>query len=298
MTHAALRLSFLALAACAALLVAPSLARAQDARALVDRGLKAFDLTHWDEAIAAFEEAYRLEPEPDVLGLLGDAYRAKGDCARAAHAYRTNLELKPRTRRKKELEQRLAEMDACVAREREAAAARATEEPAPVEPEPTSTTPSTTPTTTPTSTATSTTTSTPTPTPTSPAPLGAITTAAAPAPHPGRGKRIAGVSLAATGAVAIGGGVLLGLAAGNRADDVEAHLAANGDVWDATAADLERRGQRLERASLITAGLGGAALVGGVVLYLVGAREGRAAEGRPLVRLGRGEAMGGWSWAF
>lgn len=57
------------------------------ARALFAEGDSHFRLREYDQAIARFKEAYRLEPAPLLLYNLAQAYRLAGDCRQAAWFY-------------------------------------------------------------------------------------------------------------------------------------------------------------------------------------------------------------------
>jgi tetratricopeptide (TPR) repeat protein len=84
---------------------------------------------------------------------------------------------------------------------------------------------------------------------------------------------IAGAALTALGAaVALGGGIGLGLAAKRRSDDLDA-VQTGGNPDDLTfgeAGDLEDEGKRLELGQLVTVAVGGAIALAGVALLAVG----------------------------
>ncbi len=76
------------LAAAAAAVAEPRPADpAARARALFAEGDSHFRLREYDQAIARFKEAYRLEPAPLLLFNLAQAYRLAGDCRQAAWFY-------------------------------------------------------------------------------------------------------------------------------------------------------------------------------------------------------------------
>ncbi len=90
------------------------------------------------------------------------------------------------------------------------------------------------------------------------------------APAPGRTQRIAGIALMATGGVAIGVASALTLSArGNYKDALEQHCM--GSTSMCTAEGLKITGDARSRANVATviSIAGGAAIVGGVVLYLI-----------------------------
>jgi tetratricopeptide (TPR) repeat protein len=67
----------------------------EDARSLRTRGLRAYDVQRYDEAIDAFRHAYEIDPQPDLLYALAQAERMSGDCRRAVDAYRAFLRSNP-----------------------------------------------------------------------------------------------------------------------------------------------------------------------------------------------------------
>jgi len=87
----------------------------------------------------------------------------------------------------------------------------------------------------------------------------------------GRGKikRISGLVVGGVGLVSIGLGVKFGVDARSRADDV-AQLSG---MWDPADEDIWDDGEAAERKAIIFASVGGAAVVGGAVLYLLGSRD-------------------------
>src|SRR5260370_37159913 len=76
-------------------LLLPAPLFAADARELFDTGAKALSVGKADEALAAFEAAYKAQPSPTLLFWLGEAHLALGHKARAARYYRQYLEKLP-----------------------------------------------------------------------------------------------------------------------------------------------------------------------------------------------------------
>jgi tetratricopeptide (TPR) repeat protein len=70
-------------------------APADDLRA---SGLRAYAVGRYDQAIEAFQQAYQLDPTPDLLYALAQAQRMKGDCRAAAVSYRAYLRTGPSER--------------------------------------------------------------------------------------------------------------------------------------------------------------------------------------------------------
>ena len=67
-------------------------APADDLRA---SGLRSYAVGRYDEAIAAFQRGYQLDPRPDLLYALAQAQRMKGDCKAAVASYRAYLRTAP-----------------------------------------------------------------------------------------------------------------------------------------------------------------------------------------------------------
>ncbi len=239
-----------------------------------------YDIKEWDQAIAKFKESYRLKPEARSLFNIAQAYRLKGDCVEAVSFYRTFKRNYP-TEQTEKVDKFIVELEPC-AKQQSAAATRPTVTPVPVTepPKPEPITPVTTP---------------PKPDPgvavtpkpeitpevkprglVPPAVTPAITPAPGPEPardpepivetsSPGRGKRVAGLVIGGIGIAAVATGVYFGLRAKSTASDVE-----GGATWDP---DLDRQGKAAERNAIILWGAGGAAIIGGGVLYFLGRRS-------------------------
>ena len=110
--------------------LAPRPAHADDKRSRakhhVTEGLRAQDAGRYDEAIAHYNEAYRLVPHPEILFDLGQAYRLAGDEDSALVYYRRYLAADPEGRVVEEARRWIAELEAAIdAREQAAAAAAA-----------------------------------------------------------------------------------------------------------------------------------------------------------------------------
>lgn len=112
---------------------APSPARADDetteqARQHYAKGKQAFDLGKWDDAIAEFEEAYKLRSDPTFLFNMAQAYRRKGDLQRALDLYKNYLIENPDSPKRSEIEKRIRALE----KEMKNPARRQIEAPAPV----------------------------------------------------------------------------------------------------------------------------------------------------------------------
>lgn len=93
-------------------IVAPSVTNAADsataqARVHSEKGRKFFNLGQWDDAIAEYQEAYKLREDPAFLFNLAQAYRRKGDPQRALDLYKNYLIENPRSPKREEIEKRI-----------------------------------------------------------------------------------------------------------------------------------------------------------------------------------------------
>jgi tetratricopeptide (TPR) repeat protein len=66
-----------------------------EARVHFDRGRALYDAGSYDEAIVELTAGHDLDPNPDFLYALGQAYRKLGDCAHAVASYRAFLATQP-----------------------------------------------------------------------------------------------------------------------------------------------------------------------------------------------------------
>lgn len=103
------------------------LARAKD---LYDEGSREYAAAHYDRAIELFLGAYGLSGHPAILFNVAQAYRLQGpgSCDQALSYYRRALAEEPDAANRAEIEERIGEMERCVAQQ---PAVRATP-PAPV----------------------------------------------------------------------------------------------------------------------------------------------------------------------
>jgi tetratricopeptide (TPR) repeat protein len=98
------------------LICLPSPVRAADdateqARQHYQKGKQHFDLGKWDEAIAEFEEAYRLHSDPTLLFNLAQAHRRKGDLQRALDLYKNYIIGNPESPKREEIEKRIQTLE-------------------------------------------------------------------------------------------------------------------------------------------------------------------------------------------
>ena len=239
-----------------AFMLAASSARADSnaqADAVYQEGRRLYDLQEWDRAIAKFKEAYELRADAPSLFNIAQAYRLKGDCVNAAKFYKTFKRNYPKERN---VDKFIADMEAC--------ATKPATPPEPVAPQP------------------------------APVPAEPIT----PAPPPvtsdtgSPGTRIAGITIAITGAAMVGAGVVFSFMARDAAQQAEA--IPQGGAWDES---IETRGVRNERIAWVGFGLGGAAIVAGTVLYVMGRPTGGAKESVSIVPHADGASVV-WSGGF
>lgn len=105
-----------------AILLVPLAARADEAtssvpakaKTLAARGRAAHDAGNYNEAIAAFTQAYAMAPSPALLFNLAQAYRLQGNCDDAALMYRRFLATNPSPEVRSLAENHLATSERCM----------------------------------------------------------------------------------------------------------------------------------------------------------------------------------------
>jgi hypothetical protein len=75
------------------------------------KGRTHYDLGRFDDAINEFQQAYELKPDPAYLFNIAQAYRQKGDPAKAVFFYKRYLALYPTAPNKADVEKRIAELE-------------------------------------------------------------------------------------------------------------------------------------------------------------------------------------------
>jgi len=94
--------------------VVASVARAQThddttrAKELFQQGTTLFDLGEFDKAIDAWQQGYKEKPDPGFLYNIGQAYRLKGDSAKAIFFYRGYLRNSPKAANRADIEAKIA----------------------------------------------------------------------------------------------------------------------------------------------------------------------------------------------
>ena len=237
-------------------------AQPTDADVAYEDGRRLYDLREWDQAIAKFKEAYRLRPDPKSLFNIAQSFRLKNDCVEAINFYRTYKRNFPNEKNVPKVDKFIAELEPC--------AKLSTNPPPPplVKTDPVRTEP------------------------VKPYPDPLVTTPVRPQPRirpdpqpqpqlpppverptvVGKNQRTAGIVIASIGALGLIGGVYFGLDAQSLAND-----ATNGmQVWDPT---LEERGKSADSKAKLLFGIGGAAVIGGIIIYAVAPRAERSPVG-------------------
>jgi tetratricopeptide (TPR) repeat protein len=256
------------LVAMAALLtLSAGVARGDDQGAARDhyvKGTRAYELGIYDEAIAEYMAAYKAKDDPALLFNLGQAHRLAGHAAEALRFYKTYLAKLPEADNRADVEAKIRELKELIEKQKPLQAEPPTVAGASNQPASTGQAPA------------------------GPAPgepgvrlesgMGgsaalAVKEAPLAAVQPGRGKKLAGVGLAAGGLVLVGTGIALGVLAKRDGDRLTQLDQARG-VFDPSTESAGRLDQVLEGVFI---GVGAAAVATGVVLYVLGARAGQAA---------------------
>lgn len=238
--------------------------RDAEARALFQAGQVAFEEGRYENALEYFRRSYELSQRPELLyniGSAADRLRLDADALRAFEQY---LELRPDAPNRAELEGRIAVLRRAVA------AAGAT---------------------TATTTAATTTTATTTDTPPDQAETQAVaTTSTVGGPSAPAGEADAGpgpmpwIVLGAGAAVAVTGVILIGVAAG---DVAAVENAPQGSSWSDVSAAYDRS-EPLSIAGAVLIGVGGAAMIGGLVWGVVGGSSSSSEQPQAELTIGPG----------
>jgi tetratricopeptide (TPR) repeat protein len=229
---------------------------AASAREHYREGTKLFDLRRYRDAAKEYEAAFQLKDDPALLFNIGQAYRLAGDYEDAIASYRSFLRRVSRAGNRAEVEARIHEMQELLAAQKRQHEAppegtlppkgnveppRVVEPPPPVEP-PRAVAP---------------------PPPALSGPSQADRTR-------GRTLKIAGVTVVAVGIVALGVGAGFAALAEQASDQL--NRAKQDQPFDAA---LDRRGKTDQGVAIGLLAGGGAAIVGGVALWLVGRHASR-----------------------
>lgn len=241
--------------ACTSVVGAQPASNKAKADAAYAEGQKSYAAGDYASAAQKFEAAYALDPDPAYLFNIAQAYRLGNACAKAATAYRTFLAEVPDAPNAAKVKQFIEQSDDC--------AKTQTPVPPPVDearppPARTDLVPP------------------PSPPPSPPPPTG----------RPGRAQRLAGVVVGGFGAAGLGVAVYFTVKASDYTRQRE-HLCSQEIADTGTCAwtterdtredELNDKGERAQLAARIAWTVGGAAVLGGVALYLLAPSA--AAEG-------------------
>jgi tetratricopeptide (TPR) repeat protein len=217
-------------------------------------------LKEYKAAIEEFEAAYRLKPDPVFLYNLGQAYRLADDPEQALHFYRAYLRERPGASNRKDVEERVGQLEEVIAAKKTAA-----------QPPDHTLAPETTP--------------------AQPAP------AVQPAPtatervvvdaRAGRTKRVAGIAAAGVGVASIGVAIGMSVLAKQASDKLT--NGAAGSMYDL---NLDRQGRTDQNAAIALYAVGGVAVAAGVVLYVLGWRDAHRPRAMALVPRPGAHAVG------
>lgn len=244
----------------------------QTAEAHYEKGMKAYTLGHFPEAIEEFEKAYEVRSEPIFLYNIAQSHRQNNNLQRAIFFYRRYLEAEPNAKNRLEIEKRIRDLETELTEQKEHASTPAPATPTPpVAPAPIAPPPVPAPVAQPMAT--------------TPQPLPA--SAPAPSGKPGAGLRIAGITSAAVGVAGIGLGIGFGLHANTLHDEAFPRPPAS---YDDAKYQSSKTYRTLEWVSFTA---GGALIVTGGLLYYFGwsAESDAPVALAPLVTPGTAGAM-------
>jgi hypothetical protein len=250
---------------------------ADPGEAAYQEGRKAYDLREWDKAIEKFKEAYRIRSDGPSLFNIALSYRLKGDCVEATAFYKTYKRNFPTAPNLATVDKLLADLEPC-AKERTSRPA-VSKQPEPVKPDPQQ----------------------PLVEPPKQVPIAQpqpqpIDTRQMPAPDDrGSGKKRLGMIVGIVGVAIVGTGFGFGLVARNKATDIT----NGGDPQNPPEFDAskEKTGKRFDLLAKVSWSVGGAAVIGGVVLYMMG-RSASASESQVSITPSGDGAVVGWSQRF
>ena len=251
----------------AAVLLAASVVHAGDAqdqktaKQLYEQGLRDFQAGDYDKAIEAFDAAMDIAPSPALHYNIAQAYRLKGDCAKALPAYRAFLREDPKAPNRKKVLVRIAEMQRCQNRGAPDSAAGAAGETFEVVNDDEN------------------------PPSAAEAAEGVEAEESTDDPlvaspgdgdkgggSPGRTMRIAGWVTAGAGVVLLAGGYATGRRAANREAQID-RLFEQGGMWSAEYQNLENDGRNAAKVSAVCYVAGATAILTGGVLVWLGVQK-------------------------
>jgi tetratricopeptide (TPR) repeat protein len=212
---------------------APAPPAVDPAEQALQEGRRLYDLREFAKAIERFKEAYRLRNDAASLFNIAQSYRLMNDCPQAYTYYKTFQRNFP-SERPDVVAKFIAELEPCKDAKPSEPTQPINKPSDPVKPvEPVK--------------------------PKDPPPIVVDEPTA-----PGRTLRISGLAVGGVGVAALATGVVFGLRARSQSRELN-----NSDVWDPS---LDASAKRSDRNAKILLGVGGAAIVGGAVLYYLGYR--------------------------
>jgi tetratricopeptide (TPR) repeat protein len=221
-------------------------------------GRRLYDLREFADAIVKFKEAYRLRNDAASLFNIAQSYRLMNDCPNAYTYYKTFQRNYP-AERADTVAKFIAELEPCKDTKPIEPPTKPVEPPTkPVEPPVKPVDP--------------------------PKPVEAPETAS-----PGRTMRITGIAVGGLGVAALGTGVFFGLRARSQSKDLN-----SSEEWDPS---LEASAKRADRNAKILLGVGGAAVIGGAVLFYLGYRAGSESSQVAVIPSTDGATLA-WSFRF
>ena len=97
---------------------APPDAAVVEARKHFEDGTKAFNLGEFDRAIAEYKAAYNAKPDPVFLYNIAQSYRLSNDLSQALFFYRSFLRNQPNTPNRKEIEERIRQLETQISQQK------------------------------------------------------------------------------------------------------------------------------------------------------------------------------------
>jgi len=240
-------------------------ARKAQAKKHYAEGRRLYEDNEFDEALAEFQRAQDLDPQPAYVFNIAQSHRLRDDCENAEQYYRSFLRSAPDAPNRDDVEGWLAEMTEC-RKERQRsqddrAETKATDDPEP-ESEPEYE-----------------------PEENDEEEEGGEDPEDESAERSSEGRSTLGLWIAGGGVAVLGGAAYFGLKARQASADIDAFL-SEGGVFDERLQKIQSRGQRDEKVSLALVGVGGSLVAGGLIYYFVSGREERAPDATMQVRFG------------
>jgi tetratricopeptide (TPR) repeat protein len=242
------------------------------------KGTKAYDLGLYDDAVREYMAAYQIKDDPALLFNIAQAHRLAGHLPEALRFYKTYLSKLPRAENAADLRAKIDDLQRLIEQQKRAQTAPPDSViKAPSAPEPEARPKEALPA--------------PAAAPV-PAPPAGVAAPPAPPPadrHAGRTKKIAGLTIAGVGVLALGAGIAFAVLATSASEDLSG-LSRNGGAYEPNRYSTGQTDQALSFALL---GIGGAAVVAGAVVLGLGYRESRVARSLRVALTGRGLALQG-----